>query len=165
MKIQVGGLSEGTHRYRFASPATEIGLGKEFPRDAEVEATLEKTGNQFYLDAVVHATGAFQCDRCVAEFTVDLSPRLRMIYLWEGGDAAHFDPAEVQIIAPGSTVIDITEDVRQTLMLAVPLKLLCRDSCKGLCPQCGKNLNEGRCACTDAPGDSRWERLRSIQKN
>ncbi len=165
MKIQVGGLSEGTHAFHFASPASDLGLGREFPREVEVVATLEKTGNQFFLSAEIHATGSFACDRCVSEFSITLSPRLKMYYLWEGSDAGRFDPSEVQMLAPGSTVIDISEDVRQTLLLAVPLKLLCRETCKGLCPHCGANLNERRCTCADAPVDSRWEGLRSIQKN
>ena len=165
MKIQVGGLSEGAHAYHFVASPSEIGLGQEFPEDIEVDASLEKSGNQFFLDATVRGTGSFPCDRCVAQFTVKFAPRLRMYYVWEGADRAHFDPSEVQILSPGSMVIDITEDVRQTLLLAVPLKLLCRESCKGLCPRCGKNLNEGGCACTDNFVDSRWEQLRFIQKN
>ena len=47
-----------------------------------------------------------------------------MCYVWDGSSVGHIDPAEVQTLTPGSSVIDITEDVRQTLLLSVPLKLL-----------------------------------------
>jgi uncharacterized metal-binding protein YceD (DUF177 family) len=82
--------------------------------------------------------------------------------VWEGDDTARYDPSEVQVIPASLPVIDVNDDVRQTVFLAVPLKLLCSESCKGLCPQCGINLNMGTCACTDDPADGRWEKLRSL---
>lgn len=50
-------------------------------------------------------------------------------------------------IGKNDTFIDITEDIRQEIMLDYPLKPLCKSSCKGLCVKCGKNLNEGPCDC------------------
>jgi uncharacterized protein len=44
-------------------------------------------------------------------------------------------------------VIDLDPDIREELLLDYPMKPLCRPDCKGLCPKCGKNLNEGGCSC------------------
>jgi uncharacterized protein len=90
--------------------------------------------------------------------------KYRMHYLWNGEDASQYDVAEVQVIPQGSTIIDITEDVRQTVLIAVPLKLLCREECLGLCPHCGKDLNEGPCDCRPVEVDSRWDKLRALQE-
>src|SRR5947199_407510 len=75
---------------------------------------------------------------------------------------------------PGA--IDLGEDVRQLeglmledvlreqVLLSVPLKALCREDCKGLCPTCGKNRNTEPCSCPPALGDPRWSALRDIRE-
>ncbi len=45
-------------------------------------------------------------------------------------------------------VLDITDDIRQEILLSYPMTFLCRKDCQGLCPKCGKNLNEGPCSCS-----------------
>jgi uncharacterized protein len=162
MKIQVGGLSEGLHTYAFAPTPTELGLPREFEGIVEVVATLEKTGKDLFLRVKAAAQGVWECDRCITEFRCPLSAHYVMYYVWEEEAAAQFDPSEVQLIPAGVSAIDITEDLRQTLQLAVPLKRLCRESCKGLCPQCGKNLNDGPCGCTPLAPDGRWDKLREL---
>ncbi len=165
MKIQIGGLSEGIHRYRFKVAADELNLGEQFRADVDVEAALDKTPTQILLTSKIRTTANFQCDRCVAPFEEELSPSYKMLYVLEGSDTGHLGPSEFQVITPGHNVIDITEDVRQTILLSVPLKLLCNENCKGLCPSCGKNLNEGICTCSEPAVDSRWEKLRKLQSN
>lgn len=164
MKIQIGGLSDGIHEYHFDARAVDIGLGEEFS-DVHADVSLDKAGSQMYMRTKVRSTGAFACDRCTASFTRDLAPAYEMHYVWEGADTSQFDPAEVQVIPSGVSVIDIAEDVRQTVEVAVPLKLLCREECKGLCPICGKNWNEGSCTCTRTIMDSRWEKLAALKNN
>ena len=44
-------------------------------------------------------------------------------------------------------VLDVTDDLRQEILLTYPMKLLCKEDCRGLCPKCGANLNEGACRC------------------
>jgi uncharacterized protein len=165
MKIQVGGLSEGVHEYHFVTTGAEIGLGSEFSGNVTVDVSLEKTGTQIFLESRIGTTGHFVCDRCVTDFTIAVTPSYRMYYVWDGANTDRFDRAEVQVISPGLNMIDITEDVRQVVLLAVPLKLLCKDECKGLCPHCGKNRNIEACNCSDDVKDSRWEALRTLQKN
>ena len=57
--------------------------------------------------------------------------------------------------------LDLTALVREDLLLALPAKFLCREDCKGLCPMCGKNLNDGSCSCKK-PIDPRLEALRQL---
>jgi uncharacterized protein len=161
MKIQLAGLSEGIHEYHFDAAAAELGLGQEYSDAVSVDASLDRTGNEILLTARIKAASNVVCDRCVAPFTQTLSPSYQMYYVWNEPDATRFDSSEVQVIPPGLSVIDLTEDVRQTILLAVPFKLLCKNDCKGLCPRCGKNLNEGPCTCEDVTIDPRWDGLRS----
>jgi len=61
-------------------------------------------------------------------------------------------------------MLDLTEVVRQYLILYREQYPLCDEACAGLCPVCGKNLNEGPCGCQDAPQDPRWAALRELLK-
>ena len=54
-------------------------------------------------------------------------------------------------ISDGTETVDLTADIREDILLTLPSFPLCKDSCKGLCPQCGKNLNEGPCSCRPEP--------------
>jgi uncharacterized protein len=59
--------------------------------------------------------------------------------------------------------VDLTEAVRQTLVMNEPMRPLCRPDCAGLCTRCGADLNEGRCACPEEPADDRWAALRGLK--
>lgn len=58
-------------------------------------------------------------------------------------------------------ILDLEEVLRQNALLAAPMHVLCKDDCRGLCPTCGKNLNEGPCSC-QPEGDPRWSALRDL---
>jgi uncharacterized protein len=165
MKIQVGGLSEGVHEYSFRVAPAELGLSSEFRDAVDVKATLEKTSRQLLLRGSVATTAEVECDRCVALIREPIGSGYQMHYVWEETDAERIDPSEVQVLLPGQTVIDLSDDVRQTVLLALPLKHVCREDCKGLCPHCGRNLNEGTCDCKETRVDGRWDKLRELQNN
>jgi uncharacterized protein len=163
MKIQLGGLSEGTHQFHFQAGPAEIGLGDTFVNDLTVDVTLEKTGTQLFLTAAIEAEGKFLCDRCVSEFVSALPSSYHMYYVTEGVTDQHMDSSEMQVVPPGLSTLDIAEDVRQTIVLSVPLKLLCSETCKGLCPRCGRNRNIEACVCAETVTDPRWEQLRMLK--
>jgi uncharacterized protein len=57
----------------------------------------------------------------------------------------------------------LEDTLREQVLLALPLKTICREDCKGLCPLCGKNLNEIQCSCVDEVEDPRWSALKEIR--
>ena len=57
---------------------------------------------------------------------------------------------------------DLTDEVRESIILTLPAYPVCREGCKGLCAHCGKNLNEGPCGCAGESGDSRWGALDAL---
>jgi uncharacterized protein len=165
MKIQIGGLSEGIHQYQFVVTALELNAGEQFSGSVHVDATLDKASNQILLTAKIETVASFECDRCLSPFQRKLFPAYTMVYVSEGIEASHLDPAEVQVVPNGLHVIDIAEDVRQNMVLALPFKNLCSETCKGLCASCGTNLNEGTCGCSEPASDNRWDALRKLQSN
>jgi uncharacterized protein len=100
------------------------------------------------------------CARCLEPVVRDISSHFDLIYRPLGADAGE-DERSVR-----GTESDISyyqgeglllEDVlREQLLLAVPIKAVCSETCKGLCPRCGRNLNEGPCDCPTSTADLRW---------
>jgi uncharacterized protein len=164
MKIPVAGLPEGVHEFAFDSPAAALGLDGGF-RELHVALVVEKSEREIHLQGTIDTAYECACDRCLKEIVTPLSPTYQVFYVFSEADAGRFDPAETQVLAPGTPAIDIADDVRQVVQLTLPLKILCTEKCKGLCPRCGKNLNEGPCECRPEPIDPRWDALQGLRTN
>jgi uncharacterized protein len=72
---------------------------------------------------------------------------------------------DFEIIPKTQTFIDISQRVHDAIMLNISLKPLCSEDCRGLCPMCGANLNEGECDCTPDKTDERWDALKNLFDN
>lgn len=99
------------------------------------------------------------CSRCLN--VVERERSIPLDFRFEPG----LDPWDE---GPGVYALDANQDeldagpaLREELLLALPNYPLCRPECRGLCPRCGTDLNEGDCDCVDATGDPRWEALRT----
>ena len=162
VSIRISQLSSGVHEYHFASAPSDLGLEGNFKRTVTIDATLEKENRQILLTAKISASGTFRCDRCTEEFEQPLESEYTVVYLFAAPEA---DDGDVRVIAPETPSIDLTGDIRDTVMLSVPLKLLCREDCRGLCPICGADWNHQTCSCVRVEADSRWDSLRKLLKN
>jgi uncharacterized protein len=78
-------------------------------------------------------------------------------------DDSESEKEDVVYIHPDTDKIDLDKDIRDYAILAVPMKKLCSVDCKGLCPKCGNNLNEGPCNCSEEEIDPRWEPIRKLK--
>ncbi len=108
------------------------------------------------------------CARCLDPVLRDLHRTFDLLYRPRGTDAG------VKEIAIGEAETDIgyyegegllLEDVlREQVLLAAPMKAICREGCKGLCPHCGRNLNLESCVCSESVVDPRWTALKEIKE-
>jgi len=169
MKIDVAHLSTGLHKLDFEETREELEIEDSytFPNLIFVSVRLDKGEAHLYLKVSVRTRAHFVCDRCLEEFDTDISGDLKLYYsktLPEEEYASYFKEFddEVRLLSAGLTEIDITKDVRDTLLLAIPMKKLCREDCKGLCPRCGHNLNQGPCNCSQETIDPRWAALKKL---
>lgn len=103
----------------------------KFRQPLKVKATVSKITDEVIVELVLNIPMFLVCSRCLAEFEVDLKKKLLLNY-------------PVNKMEP---IIDLEPDIRQEIILNYPIKPLCKPDCKGLCPKCGKNLNEGGCSC------------------
>lgn len=165
LKIRVSGLSPGTHDYSFKVPPSEIPLSDNFDEPVEVTVRLEKTPRQIVLRSSIEASGTFSCDRCLAQFRQAVSCRYSVVYIDNEEEAQRFPPEEVRVVNPDVTVIDLSADVREMVSISVPLKLVCREECRGLCSSCGTDLNSASCECTTENANRPWQGLEKLLKH
>ena len=127
----------------------------ELQRSGPVQAiiVLKRNGtDRVLLEGGIKTTIAFACDRCLENYTMDLDNNFKIDLEYSAGSrlepAEHeISPSEMDMIYLQEPVIDIFEILSQQVFLMVPGKHLCLDSCKGLCPRCGANLNTETCDC------------------
>jgi uncharacterized protein len=108
-----------------------------------------------------------ECARCLEPLTQDVLREFDLLYRPQGADAGRDEmsvtDAEAEISYYEGEGLPLEDVVREQILLAVPLKLTCRDDCKGLCPHCGKNRNSELCSCEVRPEEPRWAALKEIR--
>jgi uncharacterized protein len=107
------------------------------------------------------------CARCLEPLTQEVKREFDLLYRPLGTDAGRDEMsvtgAEAEIGYYEGEGILLDDVVREQVLLAVPLKVTCREDCKGLCPHCGANLNQEQCSCAVALEEPRWAALREIR--
>lgn len=107
------------------------------------------------------------CARCLDPVIRPVSREFDLLYRPQGVDAGHEEISVTQAEAEIGYYVDggleLEDVLREQVLLSVPIKTVCRDECKGLCPHCGKNLNVETCSCKPAAADPRWDALKGIK--
>ncbi len=107
------------------------------------------------------------CARCLEPVMQDVKREFDLLYRPQGADAGRDEmsvtDAEAEISYYEGEGILLDDVVREQVLLAAPLKVTCREDCKGLCPQCGTNLNQEQCSCAVAQEEPRWAALKEIR--
>ena len=128
----------------------------------KVEGRLSVAGqSRFYFSGRVHGKTEVPCRRCLKEVEVSVDEDSHFIFSSEGEDSE--DDPDVYPFDPLAATLDLRPAVRETWLLGVPGYALCREDCKGLCPNCGTDWNNGTCDCVPASTESRWDALRAIR--
>lgn len=163
MKISLAGLKQGVHDIHLDGLPAACGLQEHehLRNPISVDCQVDKGSHHLYLLIRVRTPVRLECDRCLEEFDLQLDEEGRIIYSSDA-DLISDSDGEIRHLDPNVQEIDVSEEVREMLTLALPLKRLCADDCKGLCSQCGTNLNEGSCQCRATTVDSRWQVLKDL---
>ena len=136
--------------------------GVGFPSPLKVKGDITNTAGYMRMTLTMSVDYVAQCARCLApvtgEFTLDLEKTVAPRNLLSDLDEDKLD--EFAIIEDG--FLDMDEQLLEQLEMEFPMRFLCREDCKGLCPKCGKNLNEGECDCDHTEIDPRMEPLRKL---
>ncbi len=164
--VSLHGLAEGRHRHTLIEGGEELSLpGSELTSagEVELELTLDRTGSLLTARGTVSTRVNLVCARCLEAFGYVLEGEFETA-LRLGPDTTALDDAGDTPVITRDDRISFAPSVREALILAVPMKPLCTPGCRGLCPQCGANLNTTTCSCEAAPADSRWAALQDLRE-
>jgi len=104
--------------------------GVSFIKPIDVKAKVLKSGCEMFVDVFLEAPVEYTCGKCLSKFESIFRKKFNMVQ--------EVKPAEV---------VELNDEIRQEIVLDYPMKIICKPECKGLCPNCGQNLNIAKCEC------------------
>jgi uncharacterized protein len=131
----------------------------------ETHCEVTQSGESILVKGWVAGRMFLPCDRCLKKFERDFKSFFEVHYSHRDDSQApdeeeELAPEDMETVFFDGETLDLGDQVRQTVLLTVPMRVLCKEECRGLCPRCGCDRNQESCECTDLPGDSRWESLK-----
>ena len=143
--------------YSVAPPADFDDI--RFTGDISVRGRVKNMAGYMTLEISAAVPFTAHCSRCwkeiASEFTLDFSKRIA-----EKNTLQNEDNDDYIIIEKNN--IDIDSPLLEAILLEFPMTFLCKEDCRGLCPKCGKDLNEGDCSCPKKEIDPRLEILKKL---
>lgn len=140
----------------------ESGLQWVEPVEVQLEAQL--AGTDVWVRGSVSGTILRECRRCTKEVLVPVEEDLSLFFR-EGVSPVEAEDEEVYPLPDRERELDLAGPVREHVMLAVPQFSICEEACRGLCPRCGADLNQGDCGCVVEDEDPRWAALRNLKSD
>ncbi|QWR76901.1 YceD family protein [Candidatus Magnetomonas plexicatena] len=127
---------------------------------------LQRSGTEVIVNGKAKVDLGLQCGMCLSEFTSELPLDLNLLYCPEGApvleDSVELSTGEMDVCLYSDEEIDIAQMLREQVILNVSISAVCSDSCRGLCPVCGVNLNMESCNCKNTSGEGRFFKLKDL---
>jgi uncharacterized protein len=175
MKIAPDDIREQPRHLAYVEPAepmnAKLARGADELRLTDglaVDVSYRRAGLDVFLDGVVRGEVRGCCARCLGETTFPLEASLELLLAPAAVGGEH-DGAlredEIGLAWYEGDEIDLTPLVHEQALLALPTRVLCGESCRGLCPRCGGNLNAGPCDCPAATPDGPLAALQTILRD
>lgn len=139
------------------------GIGDAKPAEPiHVSGRLSAAGEgRYYFSGRFEGVVDTECRRCLADVRAPVAEDVYLLFAESGDEEA--DDSDVYMLDPRTAEVDLRPAIREQWLLSVPAFALCREDCKGLCPECGADLNQGPCDC-EAAIDPRWKALKESRR-
>ena len=161
MLIQIDKLKRRPRQIEIDEQASEFSVLRELIDQGTVvfEDNIRGTLTATWAGKIVEVAGNLRttitssCGRCLKPITSHLQIEVLLCYSDLAGDEEHvaeeveLNSEDLGLITYSGTEIDLRPDIQQEIIMAIPQQLVCEDACRGLCPNCGIDLNRGRCTC------------------
>jgi uncharacterized protein len=178
MKIRIQDLEFRNLEFALQFPPREIDFGPEVRQigslrtEGRAELIREHHGGNQSIDDIrlvgkLDGRIEVNCARCLEPVEIQISRSFDLLYrplqAEKGSDEVAINEAETEIGYYTGDGMELEDSLREQILLAVPIKTLCRYDCKGLCATCGVNRNQQLCGCTQAKPDPRWAALSGLK--
>lgn len=172
MFITLQELQQHTVRFKVDIPAGTIDFDGKVRQSAvlHAEGTAELLSHalgEIRLQGDLQVTVDAACDRCLEPVSLPIRSPFDLVYIpasvaAEGGEE-EIDEAAVEVGFYEGSGLQLNDVLREVVLLALPMQLVCSESCKGICPVCGQNRNQRDCGCQSAAVDDRWTKLKELR--
>lgn len=178
MKIEVQHIPSRGATLAYRKEAREFAVLKEleeqdqcrFTTPIVIELAVAMERDMVRVDGHVGTSVQLACSRCLEKFVLPLQRRFALRFSREIPADLHTGGGEVELTAEAIGLIyfkgeeiQLKDTIQEQVVLALPFKPLCREDCKGLCPQCGADLNTAPCACVGGAVSNPFAVLKSRQ--
>jgi uncharacterized protein len=170
MRIEIENLENAGGNFSREYQTDELTFDEQDLRLVEpvrVSGRIRRKNEKVELRGKLATRVAVPCGRClkVVEFplAVEFSERFTPAVAWKNEEQHELDPEDLDLAVFDGQGIELDDLVKEEIVLAMPGHTLCQEACKGLCPNCGNDLNESSCACAANQIDSRWEKLKDLR--
>jgi uncharacterized protein len=180
MRIHTDQLADGSLSLAFEEPADRFPALREMVRSRECEFTspvrtrlrASRIREMVEVEGQVQVAVRLNCGRCLAEFICPLVSDFALTYTGDRPGSPETDATpeqeldadEAGLICFRGEEIDLTEGIQEQVILAFPLRPLCREDCRGLCARCGADLNHGSCLCPPPAAESPFAALGRLKR-
>lgn len=138
----------------------ESGIGWDGPVDVRLKASQAGTG-EVVVRGVVEGRLAQECRRCLEPVSGRFEHSVTLVFV--ASDSPGLEEDDGTYVFDPDADFDMSNAVREELVLALDRYVVCDPDCRGLCPTCGVNRNSGACTCKVEGDDPRWESLRALK--
>ena len=169
MRVELVNLEHGRGDFAHLYQPDELGTFDERVRVVEpvdVKGKVRLAGAEVFVNGHIETRAQVECDRCLQRVELPVSADFSLQYItgseYESTQAAELTEDDLSVSVFDGEAIDVDEIVKEQILLAVPTRMLCREDCKGICPDCGIDKNTGDCACGTNEVDPRWAALKNL---
>ena len=173
MFIEIEDLKPEPLHVRHTFPTGEINFSHEdavIKEPVTTDFSLVHKNRDLHVKGTVETAIRYRCSRCAKEYTKAFSTGFDLSYLpqpeWSSYENVEVELSydDMEVAYYDGIAFDVNMMVLEQIELAIPMKFVCRDECKGLCYKCGADLNEGTCSCSSETGDARMSALLDFRK-
>jgi len=136
-----------------------------FSDPVHVSLHINHTEGQYIIRGQVATKARTKCVKCLVPFGLAVNEEVNWVAQAVSNPEVVAKEEELEdfwFIEKGESQLDITSRVREAILICLPDHPVCRKDCRGLCAQCGENLNQGPCGCANVEIDSRWAPLKDL---
>ena len=170
MRIELEKLEESGGRFSRTYEIDQLAFDElelRLIEPVKVEARIRRKTEEVELRGKLRTKIAILCGRCLKSvelpIDVEFAERFTPAVSWKHEEQHELSEDDLNLAAFDGEAIELDDLVREEIILALPGHVLCDETCKGLCPTCGADLNAGSCDCAAKQIDSRWEKLKDLR--
>lgn len=172
MFIGLRELELHTVRFKVDVPAGEIDYESKISQLSALHSEgtaqlLNHSLGEIRLQGDLNVTIGSTCDRCIEPAVFTIENHFDLVYMPASGAKTggedEIDAAGVEVGYYEGSGLALNDVLREVVLLALPMQLICSEDCRGICPVCGQNRNQRECGCHSVAADDRWNKLKDLR--